>query len=265
MQANIYNDFASLANQLADASGEVLRSWFRKPVGVESKADTSPVTEADRAVESVIRARIEAVFPAHGIIGEEFGNLRGESEYQWVIDPIDGTRAFMSGFPTFTTLISLLHNGVPVVGVIDQPILRERWLGVAGNATACNVNSVRKIVKTRAENLSAQTLIGTTSAPYYFSVDEAMAFERVRKICSHTNIGGDAYGYAMLASGQFDLFVDVCLKPYDFCALVPVIEGAGGIITDWAGNPLTLASDGKVIASANRKTHDKALEALAGR
>jgi len=256
LQQETYIDFLHFANRLADASGDILRGYFNQPVSVESKADASPVTQADREVEQAIRSHIETNFPSHGIVGEEFGNINADSEYQWVIDPIDGTRAFMAGFPTFTTLIALLHNGKPVIGVIDQPILRDRFVGVSGKPSTLN----GKEIKTRAT--SSQIVIGTTSAPYHFSVEEALAFERVRKITTHTVVGGDAYGYAMLASGNLDIFMDACLKPYDFCALILVIEGAGGIITDWAGKPLTLASEGRVIACASKELHEKSLCAI---
>lgn len=237
----------ALAEKLADAAGDILRGAFRAPVSIERKADASPVTQADRAVETAMRALIEQHYHEHGIVGEEFGNVRPDAPYQWVLDPIDGTRAFMAGYPTFTTLIALVQNGIPVLGIIDQPIMRERWLGITGEPTTLN----GKPVHTSKRQTLADCIIATTSAPYYFDKAQTSAFDKLRSQCAHTVIGGDGYGYAMLASGRIDLFVDVGLKPYDFCALKPVIEGAGGVITDWNGQPLTLKSDGRVIAAAN--------------
>lgn len=251
----------TLAGRMADAAGAITRRYFKSGLGVDHKADNSPVTLADREVETALRALIESTYPDHGIVGEEFGNVRADSPWQWVIDPIDGTRAFIAGLPTFTTLIALARNGVPLLGVIDNPITRERWLGIAGHATVCNA----KTVTTRNPAALAQAIIGTTSAPDYFNAQEAKAFDRLSSACTQTLIGGDGYGYAQLASGRIDLFMDACLKPYDFCALRPVIEGAGGVITDWDGKPLTLASDGRVLAAGSKPLHQQALEILYGR
>ena len=248
----------ALAHRMADASGEILRKAFRQPVSVMEKADTSPVTETDRAVEIAMRALIEAEFPDHGIIGEEFGNVRESSPYQWVLDPIDGTRSFIAGYSLFTTLIALAYEGVPILGVIDQPILHERWVGRAGTKTTLNGSAISTHNCVRL----ADAVIATTSAPDYFSAEENAAFDCVRNQCAQTIVGGDGYGYAMLATGQIELFIDTGLKPYDFCAHKAVIEGAGGVITDWEGYPLTIKSDGKIIAAACWELHENALELL---
>jgi inositol-phosphate phosphatase/L-galactose 1-phosphate phosphatase/histidinol-phosphatase len=175
-----------------------------------------------------------------------------------VIDPIDGTRAFIAGYPTFTTLIALAHNGVPLLGVIDQAILHERWTGVNGRGTHCN----GKEIFARGTKTLDKAVVATTSAPYHFSEREVAAFNWVKDNCAHVVQGGDAYGYGMLASGHIDLFIDSGFKPYDFCALKPVIEGAGGIITDWEGNPLTIHSEGHIIAAATRELHKQAIAVL---
>jgi inositol-phosphate phosphatase/L-galactose 1-phosphate phosphatase/histidinol-phosphatase len=248
----------ALAQRMADAAGDIARRYFQKQLAVEQKADASPVTQADREIEAAIRKLIEAEYPEHGIIGEEFGNVRPDAAFQWVLDPIDGTRAFIAGQPTFTTLIALAKDGVPMLGVIDQPISRERWVGVTGQPTILN----GKPATTSQCNALEKARVGTTSAPNYFKPAEAAAFEEVRKKCAQTIMGGDGYGYARLASGQMDLFIDASLKSYDFCALVPVVEGAGGIITDWAGKPLTTRSDGRVIAAASKALHAEALTFL---
>lgn len=251
------NRMLSLAHRMADSAGDILRRAFRADMAVENKEDASPVTAADREVETMLRKLIEAVYPDHGIIGEEFGNIRTSSPFQWVIDPIDGTHAFIAGQPTFTTLIALAKDGVPILGVIDQPISKERWLGVMGEATTRNGAPAHT---SRCASL-AKAAIATTSTNY-FTPEQATSFERLKRACGHVTLGGDAYLYAGLASGKMDIVVDAGLKPYDFCALKPVVEGAGGIITDWNGKPLNVASDGRVIAAANEELHKAALHLL---
>lgn len=254
----IDNQAIELAGRMADAAGGILRRHFAAPPAVERKADHTPVTEADREVETALRKMIEAEFPDHGIIGEEYGAVRPGAPWQWVLDPLDGTRAFIAGFPTFTTLIALAYEGRPLLGVIDQPVLRQRWLGVPGQATTCNGAPVKTAAAKRLED----AVICTGSIPDYFSADEAAAYQRVKSRSAHAASGGDAYGYAQLASGRIGLVIDNGLKPYDFCALLPVIEGAGGIVTDWQGKPLTLASDGHVLAAGNKGLHGEALKVL---
>ena len=233
----------------------MLRRHFRTALPSEAKADASPVTLADREAEQAIAAILRAELPQHGILGEEFGAVLPEAKYQWVIDPIDGTRAFMAGYPLFTTLIALAYEGVPVLGIIDQPILRERWFACGGGAT---LNQAP--VRVRGNTLD-KAVVATTSAPY-FTAQQASAFARLGKVCAHTVAGGDAYAYAMLASGQLDVVVDAGMKPYDFCAVAPIIAAAGGVITDWAGKPLTLHSDGRVLAAGTAEAHAQALAVL---
>jgi inositol-phosphate phosphatase/L-galactose 1-phosphate phosphatase/histidinol-phosphatase len=258
LPATVDKEIIAFAHTLADAAGEIVRHYFRKPITTETKSDASPVTEADREVETAIRKMIEAHLPEHGIFGEEHGRTNQQSPWQWVIDPIDGTRAFIAGYPLFTTLIALAHKGVPLLGVIDQAILRERWTGVHGSRTQCNGKDIfaRGIVSLK------QAVVATTSVPYCFNEQETAAFNWVKDNCAHVIVGGDGYGYAMLASGQIDLFIDSGLKPYDFCALKPVIEGAGGIITDWEGDPITIASEGHIVAAATKELHNQAIAIL---
>ena len=246
-----------LAQLMADASGEIIRRYFRSGVVVDSKADASPVTRADREAETAMRALIEAQFPAHGIVGEEHGNQRSDAEYQWVLDPIDGTRGFIAGYPLFTTLIALLYRGEPVLGIINQPILNERWVGISGQESTLNF----KNVAVRDCRALGSAVLATTSVDY-FTPEQAQKFSGLRKQCANTALGGDAYAYAMLASGHLDIVVDAGMKPYDFCALKPVVEGAGGVITDWKGKPLTLSSDGSVLAAATQELHAAALALL---
>jgi inositol-phosphate phosphatase/L-galactose 1-phosphate phosphatase/histidinol-phosphatase len=237
----------ALAEALADAARAVITGYFRQKLVVDDKSDRSPVTIADREAEAAMRRLIEARFPDHGILGEEHGSVRAEAEHLWVLDPIDGTKSFISGIPLFGTLIALLHRGRPVLGVIDQPILGERWLGGAGRSTTLNGAPVQA---RPCPSLAAATLFSTAPDSMFASF-EAEGFARLRRAVKLVRTGADCYAYAQLASGFVDLVVEGQLKPYDYCALVPVIEGAGGVITDWQGRPLGLASDGKVIASGD--------------
>lgn len=244
------SEYLEFANQLADAAGETLRPHFRAGVMATAKTDGSPVTVADCAAELAMRTLIRSRYPEHGIFGEEAGRDNPEARLQWVLDPIDGTRAFIAGYPTFTTLIALCEDGVPVAGVIDQPYLRERWAAARGGTSS------KKMVASVPKSIS----IATTSMPY-FSPKQQAAFTRAAT--GHTvTLGGDAYAYAMLASGILHAVIDAGFKPYDFCALVPVVEAAGGIITDWQGKPLTLASDGEVLAACTPELHRQLLASL---
>jgi histidinol phosphatase-like enzyme (inositol monophosphatase family) len=239
-------DLIDFAGSLADAAGGVIRRYFRTAVAVDTKPDASPVTIADREAETAMRDLIKATFPDHGIHGEEFGIERDDAEYVWVLDPIDGTRAFITGKPMFGTLVALLKDGTPILGIIDQPVLGERWLGVTGQDTTFNKATTR----TRPCSEIGQAILNAT-APSMFVGDDAVGFERLSTQAGQTNFGGDCYAYGLLASGFIDLVVEADLKPYDFCALAPVVQGAGGVMSDWDGRPLTLGSDGRVIATGD--------------
>jgi inositol-phosphate phosphatase/L-galactose 1-phosphate phosphatase/histidinol-phosphatase len=249
----------ALAETLADAAGEIIRGYFRKKIGVQQKSDRTPVTIADRAAEKVMRRLIEIAFPRDGIFGEEFGKQNEDADYVWVLDPIDGTKSFISGVPLFGTLIALTYRGKPVLGVIDQPISGERWIGAAGRKSIFNGSAI----KTRAcAALKDATLYAT--APEMFAKGNAAAFQRLRQRVKLARFGADCYAYGLLASGFIDLVVEADLKPYDYCALLPIIEGAGGKMSDWRGQPLTLKSDGRVIAAGDRRLLGKARAILAG-
>jgi histidinol phosphatase-like enzyme (inositol monophosphatase family) len=247
----------SLAESLADTAAAIVRERFRKPFAFEAKSDATPVTEVDRLVETACREIIARERPDDGVIGEEFGAKRPDADWQWIIDPIDGTRAFMAGRPTFGTLIAAAYCGVPVVGVIDQPITRDRWTGVRGETTHFNGERAT----TRACASLAQAVLGTTS-PEMFAGANAHSWESLRAAAASRVYGGDCTSYGALASGWLDVVVEAGLKAYDFAALVPVIEGAGGVITDWHGKPLDLLSDGRVVALGDRSLHEAALRAL---
>ena len=258
MAGNLVAAHLALANQLADLSGAIIRRHFRRRLKVDEKADHTPVTLADRAAEAAMRRLIAARFPAHGMLGEEYGGVRTDADDVWVLDPIDGTKSFISGVPLFGTLIALTHRGRPVLGVIDQPISGERWVGAQGRRTTLN----GKPVKTRAcHNLEEATLYAT--APDMFGKRDAAGFARLRRRVALARFGADCYAYALLASGFIDLVAEANLKPYDFCALAPVIEGAGGTITDWRGKPLDLTSDGRVLAAGDKRLARRARALLA--
>ncbi|MBF0354579.1 MAG: histidinol-phosphatase [Alphaproteobacteria bacterium] len=249
--------FQELAHQLADAAGAEILKYWRHPIAVDDKADESPVTIADREAERVMRTLITKRFPEHGILGEEFGNERLDARYVWVLDPVDGTRAFITGKPSFGTLIGLWEGDRPVLGVIDQPVTRERWLGVSGQDT--RLNGTRVQVRP-CDDVKKAALYAT--GPEMFSGDEVQMFERLRKSVKLPRYGADCYAYALLATGFVDLVCEANLKPYDYAAVVPVIEAAGGIVTDWEGAPLTLTSSGRVLAAGDKRAHAQALEIL---
>lgn len=253
------DEFVAFAHRLADAAGAVARRYFRTPVAVDTKADQSPVTIADREAESAMRALIAESYAAHGVLGEEHGATDTGADFVWVLDPIDGTKSFISGIPLFGVLIALLREGRPILGIIDQPISRERWLGRAGAPTTLNDAPVRV---RPCPALDRAALFAT--APDMFQGEDAMAFERLKRRVRLVRHGADCYAAGLLATGFVDLMVESTLKPYDYCALVPVIEGAGGTITDWAGRPLDLDSDGRLAAAGDARTHKAALETLAG-
>jgi inositol-phosphate phosphatase/L-galactose 1-phosphate phosphatase/histidinol-phosphatase len=249
----------ALAGELADAAGAIIRRYFRQPIAIDDKSDLTPVTIADREAEAAMRRLIEARFPDHGIFGEEEGRTRPDAEYQWVLDPIDGTKSFISGVPLFGTLIALTCRQRPVLGIIDQPVAGERWIGASGHPSTLNGREIRTRPCTE---LGRATLF--TTAPELFKGAEAEAFQRLRAASKLTRYGTDCYAYALVATGFIDLVVESGLKPYDFCALIPVIEGAGGSVTDWQGRPLDLASDGHAVAAGDARLAAAARALLAG-
>jgi histidinol phosphatase-like enzyme (inositol monophosphatase family) len=251
----------ALAHRLADAARAAIVPHFRSGLGHERKADATPVTLADRAAEEAMRRILTAEAPQDGVAGEEFGTHEGRSGRQWVLDPIDGTTAFLAGRATFGTLIALLIEGFPVLGVIDQPVLAERWLGVTGEGTTLN----GKPVSTRACPELSHAALATTG-PHYFTQEQGDVFMALAQATDHKRMimGGDCYNYAMLASGHLDVVCEAGLKLHDFAALVPVVEGAGGTLCDWNGEPLHAGSDGHVLALGDPARLDDVLEAMGG-
>lgn len=255
------DDDIALAHRLADAAGAAIRPHFRSGVASERKEDASPVTLADRAAEEAMRRILKAKRPQDTVIGEEFGTETGTTNRSWVLDPIDGTSGFLAGRAMFGTLIALVVDGWPVMGVIDQPIAGERWVGASGRTTELN----GKPVKTRLCRELSEATIATTG-PHYFSQHEGDHFMQLASKTDYRRMvmGGDCYNYAMLASGHLDIVCEANLKLYDWAALVPVVEGAGGIMCDWNGDPLHAGSDGHVLALGDPARLDDVVEGLMG-
>lgn len=265
------DDLITTAEEAADAADKVLLQYFRDRVPVDYKSDNSPVTLADKEAEAAIRKVISEKFPNHGFIGEESTgpiNLDYESKgYEWVIDPIDGTRAFVCGRPTFVTLISVLYNGGPIVGVISQCVTGERWVGALGKQTTlngnpieCETNAVSKFGADgeddvedddiEAEKTLSKCILQATTPEMFKGLDRLL-FGRISKMMKNVVYGGDGYSYALLATGCGDVIMEADMKPWDYMALVPVVEGAGGYMCDWSGAPLTVLNDGRVLASSS--------------
>lgn len=260
MSFSVPQNIVDLAQKLPDVSGPIAREYFRGALDIIDKDDESPVTIADKTAELEMRKVIEATFPDHGIYGEEHGQVRLDADYVWVLDPIDGTAAFITGMPVFGTLIAVAVKGKPVLGVIDQPISGERWIGGEGVATTLN----GKAVRTRDCGGLANAAMYITTTDMLSSDAEREKFGRLKETVKITRFGGDCYAYGLLASGHVDVVFESDLKPYDFMALVPVVEGAGGVISDWQGNPLTIDGGPQVIAAATPELHAEAIALLNG-
>ncbi|MFN2425362.1 MAG: histidinol-phosphatase [Candidatus Binatia bacterium] len=249
--------FASLAYSLADITRTISMRYFRNDYITETKPDATPVTIADRECERLVRERIQHEFPDHGVIGEEHGSDRPGASYVWVLDPIDGTKAFISGRPLFGALIALCRDGVPILGVIDCPAVDDRWFGIAGRPTTHNDMPC----STRRCGRLEDALLYSTS-PYMFTGKDAATFDKLRTSVKYPLFGGDCHNYGLVASGWIDLVVEADLKVHDWAALVPVLEGAGGRISDWSGSPLSLDSDGRIVVAGDERTHSAAVEVL---
>lgn len=252
-------DMMVFAHHLADVAGDIALSYFRTCVEVDIKHDDSPVTRADREIEAALRTLIHEQFADHGVMGEEFAAHQVENDFVWVLDPIDGTRAFLAGRPTFSTLIALCFKGTPILGIMDQPFIRERYSGAAGEDSLLNGQPI----SARDCKTMQKATIATTS-PHYFSDKNTPLFEALRDSCKDVIYGGDAYNYMQLAAGYIDVVCEAELKAHDVLALRPIIEGAGGKISTWDGKPLTMKNYESVIATGDETLHDIALKALAG-
>lgn len=261
MSAADPGQYLPLARRMADAAAPIVQRYFRADVGFDVKGDTSPVTIADRECEAAMRDLIEAECPGHGVEGEEHGRKDGTEDWVWYLDPIDGTKSFICGVPMFGTLIGLVHAGRPVLGVLDQAITGERWEAAAGGGARLNGAPIRSsgctaLDRTRLFTCSQNMVRGETAA----------AFARLREAAYVTRYSADCYAFGLLAAGHIDIVVEAHLHEYDIAALVPIIEEAGGVVSDWSGAPLRFdrqVSLETVIASANPELHARALACLA--
>jgi myo-inositol-1(or 4)-monophosphatase len=258
-------DLARFMDDLAAESGHAIVPFFRAAFGMDDKARAGggfdPVTEADRAAEVTLRNMIRRNFPTHGIIGEEFGSDHPEAECTWVLDPIDGTRAFIAGLPTWGTLIGLMHHGVPVRGLMHQPYLGEIFSGDGAHALFRGPRGERALRTRRCEGL-ADAILATTDPRLFGERAEREGFARIEPAVRMSRYGTDCYAYCMLAAGQIDLVVEAGLKPYDIVALIPIVEGAGGVVTTWDGGPA--AQGGRILAAGDRRLHAAAMALLNG-
>ena len=257
------DEFAAFIAELADAAAKLTLPHFRSGIAVEHKPGKhrfDPVTEADRSAESAIRNLISEHHPAHGIYGEEHGRVAGTSPLTWVIDPIDGTRSFIAGVPLWGTLIALNDGVQPVIGLMDQPYLGERYLGRPGGSMLIRPHGTHAL-KTSATTRLEDALLGTTDPMLFTKAAEIAAFDAVRASARLTRYGGDCYFYCLLASGTLDLVIESGLEAYDIQALIPIIEHAGGIVTNWSGGDAQ--NGGQIIAAANPALHQAALKLLA--
>ena len=252
----------AFAHRLADAARAVIRPYFRRRIDVVDKGPSGffdPVTDADKGAERIMRDMIANTYSSDGIIGEEYGERSGDSGFVWVLDPVDGTRAFIAGQPLWGILIALEQNGRPVVGILDQPFLDERFTGAGGITELRNASSTQKL-KTRACAGLKDAVITTTHPMVHFKDAERQRYFEVEKRCRLSRYGGDCYGYALLAMGFVDLVIETDLKRWDIAPLIPIIEGAGGIVTSWEGRPRT--EGGNIVAAGDARVHAEALKIL---
>jgi len=256
-------DLVEFLDHLALVSGEAILPFFRNHFSVvdkNGKGVFDPVTEADRAAELVIRREIREHFPDHGILGEEFGGDRQDAEFVWVVDPIDGTRSFLCGLPVWGTLIGLKRNNAAVLGLMHQPYTRERFFGDGARAWMKGPFNERKLVSSTITDIASATLMTTTPALFKGAMRDS--YDRIERSVKLARYGTDCYAYAMLASGHVDLVIETGLQAYDIVALIPIIEGAGGVITNWQGG--SAIDGGDVVVAANHQLHEKALRLLGG-
>ena len=240
--------FGSFFQQAADLAGDIVLDYFRKSIPVDDKEDKSPVTQADREIEQKLRELIAATFPGHGIIGEEYGKENPDAEFVWVIDPIDGTKSFATGRPLFGTIIGLMHNGKPAVGLIEQAYTKERWFGITDKIATHNGKPIRVAPPRLLEN--ARLYTGSISM---FDDDNFPNFVTMCRAAKWTQYSSDCYGYGLLAMGWADVVVEQCLGLYDIAGVAPIITGAGGYISDWTGKEIDLSFNGKAVAASTRE------------
>ncbi len=256
----LHLELEGFAVELAHTAGGIAKAYFRSNFSIDNKDSQGfdPVTSADHAIENVLRESIREAWPDHGIVAEESGEEQGASDFTWYIDPIDGTRAFMSGSPLWGTLVGLCEAGTPIIGLLIQPILGEVFIGSANGSWLVHESGRRRLQSSGRRQLDLATL--TTTGPEFFDAEGLEAFRRVSDACLLTRYGGDCYNYAMLAAGFVDLVVEDGLNSFDIVPLVPIIRSAGGIVTSWEGG--SVMAGGSVIAAANSELHEQALALL---
>ena len=253
-------DFASFVDRLATASGDTILPFFRTAMAIENKkaGGFDPVTEADRAAEQAMRSQIRKHFPEHGILGEEYGSQNTDAEYVWVLDPIDGTKSFITGMLAWGTLIGLMRFGEPVFGMMHQPFTRERFTGDGGAARYRGATGERRLHVRECASLGEAIL--TTTSPLLMNEKDRAAFKGLENRVRLSRYGGDCYAYCMLAAGHIDLIVETEINPYDIVAVIPIVTGAGGIVTTWDNRPAQ--TGGRVIVAGDARVHTQALEVL---
>ncbi len=255
----INQELIDFANHLADLSCNIVQKYFRKDIGEEKKFDDTPVTLVDKKVEKIIREEILKKYPNHGIIGEEYNDVNKDADFKWVIDPIDGTSSFVIGKPVFGTLIALTYKNNPIIGIINQPISNERWVGIKGEGVTFN----NKNIVTRKSGSISNSILCATS-PVFFKDLDLKFFNQVRDKTKYQKYGGvfyggDCYLFGLMALGYVDIIIETGLKCHDYCSLVPIVEEAGGVITDWSGKRLDINSNGQILACGDKRVHEEIL------
>ena len=254
-------DFAAFVDRLATVSGEAILPFFRTSLGVENKGGPGqfdPVTAADRAAETAMRTLIRQSFPGHGVVGEEFGNESADAEYCWILDPIDGTKSFITGMPAWGPLLALTRAGAPVYGMMHQPFTRERFTGDSHSARYRGPVGDRALRVRRCSGIGEAMLM--TTSPLLMKEADRACFGKVEAAARLSRYGGDCYAYCMLAAGHVDLVIETELKPYDILPLVPIITGAGGVVTGWDGG--SPKAGGRIIAAGDPRVHEAAMKLL---
>ena len=256
------NELLGFAGELADAARAVTAPAFRRANAVESKSDDSPVTAIDRAAESAMREMIRRRYPAHGIVGEEMENVNPGADYVWVLDPIDGTRSFISGSPLYCALIAAVYGGRAVVGLIDTPMVGDRWRGICDGEWRAAWCGDSPCWTARGAKALADAVVVTTTLGWR----GGEALTRLTQAAGYMQLGGDAFAYGCVAAGFADIAADTAMQTHDYMPLIPIIQGAGGVISDWQGGELTLAGgESQVIAAANPRLHQQAVDVLSRR
>lgn len=262
--------FLACAHALADRAAVETIRYFRRSTAIEDKSAASdysgnqqgfdPVTAADKGAERAIREELAARYPEHGIHGEEFGLHNPDASYRWIVDPIDGTAAYVMGWPMWGTLIALSYSGEPLLGLMDQPYTRERFWSTESDSFVRASDGAERPLKTRTCAKMEDAVVSTTHPDFFSDPNDLDAFFSIKKAARNTRYGGDCYAYAMLASGFSDLIIETGLKPYDVAALIPIVEKAGGVMTTWTGDPAI--QGGRIIAAGDPRIHEAALAIL---